>query len=151
MREDEYKDLEDQVNKCFEDIGGATLKGSSRDKDMSQIPASPFFIDREGKIPFTKGGDSLVVSIIPKFGLGVVVGTTLFKSSVDPDEALVALSRHAIGDWGDCCVEDRGVNNEAMKGGGRLLSTYRTSTGKEFWFITEHDRSVTTGLLPEEY
>lgn len=151
MKEDEFKDLEHQVNKCFEDIGGSKLKGSSRDKDMSQIPASPFFIDREGTIPFTKEGDPLVLSIVPKFGLGVVVGTTLFKTVVSPDEALVALSRHAIGDWGDVCVEDRQVNNEAMDRGQRLLSTYRTSGGKVFWFITEHDRSVTTGLLPEEY
>ena len=151
MKRDEYEDLEAQVNRCFEDIGGSKLEGPQRDKDMSQIQASPFFIDREGQIPFTEGGETLAVSIVPKFQLGVVVGTSLFKSTVDPDEALVALSRHAIGDWGDLCVEDRRANDEALKQGERILSSYRTKGGKEFWFITEHDRSVTTGLLPEEY
>ena len=151
MQRDEYEDLEAQVNRCFEEIGGSMLEGPQRDKDMSRIQASPFFIDREGQIPFTEGGDSLAVSIVPKFGLGVVVGTTKFKSTVDPDEALVALSRHAIGDWVELCVEDKRANDKAVEQGQRILSSYRTKKGTTFWFITEHDRSVTTGLLPEEY
>lgn len=151
MKRDEYEDLEAQVNRCFEGIGGSMLEGPQRDKDMSRIQASPFFIDREGEIPFTRKGESLAISIVPKFQLGVVVGTSLFKSKVDPEEALVALSRHAIGDWGDLCVEDRRANDKALEQGARLLSSYRTKGGTEFWFITEHDRSVTTGLLPEEY
>jgi hypothetical protein len=31
------------------------------------------------------------------------------------------------------------------------LSSYSTQSGTVFWIITEHDRSVTTILLPAEY
>ena len=37
------------------------------------------------------------------------------------------------------------------KHGLRLLSRHVASAGKVFWIITEHDRSVTTILLPDEY
>ena len=48
------------------------------------------------------------------------------------------------------------MNNESLvieKSGGwadRLFSSYDTDFGK-IYIITEHDRSVTTILLPEEY
>ncbi len=31
------------------------------------------------------------------------------------------------------------------------MSLYTTVSGKQFWIITEADRSVTTVLLPEDY
>jgi hypothetical protein len=60
------------------------------------------------------------------------------------------LKRHASGDWGDICPEDRGLNELALKDGSRLLSVYGTGERK-FWIITEADRSVTTVLMPEDY
>jgi len=66
-------------------------------------------------------------------------------------DVLDALARHAAGDWGDVCGEDRLANHEALRTGARLLSAYRTCEGVKFWIITESDRSVTTVLLPEEY
>ena len=42
-------------------------------------------------------------------------------------------------------------NDLALDHGGRLLSSYSTRSGTVFWIITEHDRSVTTILLPAEY
>jgi hypothetical protein len=35
--------------------------------------------------------------------------------------------------------------------GDRLLSVFRTKAGVKFYIITEHDRSATTVLLPDEY
>ena len=66
-------------------------------------------------------------------------------------DVLNALVRHAAGDWGDVCGEDRLANDEALRTGARLLSAYRDCDGVKFWIITEADRSVTTILLPEEY
>ena len=43
------------------------------------------------------------------------------------------------------------ANEDALKYGTRLLSCYRTAKGARLYIITEHDRSITTLLLPEEY
>lgn len=60
------------------------------------------------------------------------------------------LNLHKNGYWGDICKEDWQENDRSLKEGYRLFSAYETSAGK-IWIITEHDRSVTTVLLPEEY
>ena len=60
------------------------------------------------------------------------------------------LLRHAHGDWGELCREDKTANNEALKEGWRVMSAY-TVEGNTIWIITEADRSVTTALLPSEY
>lgn len=61
-----------------------------------------------------------------------------------------AIQRHASGDWGDLCEEDKQMNDLALFDNGRLLSAYDTNQGK-IWIITEWDRSVTTILFPNEY
>lgn len=63
----------------------------------------------------------------------------------------VAVNRHLAGDWGDVCEADKGVNEDALKNGGRLLSVYHTQGGVKFWIITEADYSATTVLLPSDY
>ena len=42
-------------------------------------------------------------------------------------------------------------DDEALEDGFRLLSCYRTPAGDRLYIITEHDRSMTTILLPSEY
>ena len=61
------------------------------------------------------------------------------------------LRRHASGDWGDLCDEDRKENEFSLAHGFRLLSSYTLNSGTKIWVITEADRSSTTLLLPEEY
>jgi len=61
------------------------------------------------------------------------------------------LKRHAAGDWGDLCQEDRAANSQALIHGGRLLSAYEHNGLPKIWVITEWDRSVTTVLFPSEY
>ena len=48
-------------------------------------------------------------------------------------------------------VYDKQANEDALKDGTRLLSCYRTPAGDRLYIISEHDRSLTTALLPEEY
>ena len=43
-----------------------------------------------------------------------------------------------------------GLNDQALKDGGRLLSVYGTGE-RRFWIITESDRSATTVLMPDDY
>ncbi|MBQ8179900.1 MAG: hypothetical protein IJ026_05635 [Candidatus Methanomethylophilaceae archaeon] len=61
--------------------------------------------------------------------------------------------RHAMGDWGDLCEEDRLMNEEALdpECPERVLSSYPIGCHDKVWIITEWDRSRTTLLLPEEY
>ncbi len=86
-----------------------------------------------------------------KFSLGQLVATPNALSKIPNEEILQALSRHVRGDWGTLTAEDLQANDDALLHGGRLFSAYETSQSVKFWIITEHDRSVTTVLLPEDY
>jgi hypothetical protein len=87
------------------------------------------------------------------FPLGRLVATpgalqALDDAGQNPWEFVV---RHLAGDWGDLVAEDRRLNDQAVKAGGRILSAYILQTGEMVWVITEADRSVTAILLPTEY
>lgn len=86
------------------------------------------------------------------------MAATQEQGMLDVDIAQM-LKRHASGDWGCVCDEDKHTNNEALAHGNRILSAYPIDPEKSctgygdncIWIITEADRSVTTILLPEEY
>lgn len=66
------------------------------------------------------------------------------------------LAKHFVGDWGEVCKEDAGLNDAALLDGSRLLSAYKTLLGERLWIITDAaddngQRYATTILLPEEY
>jgi hypothetical protein len=85
-----------------------------------------------------------------KFPLGALVITANAEATLDPADVEQGISRHAAGDWGELCPEDRAENEHSLEHGGRLMSVYR-SRERRFWIITESDRSVTTVLMPEDY
>ncbi|WP_166831591.1 hypothetical protein [Thalassoroseus pseudoceratinae] len=88
------------------------------------------------------------------FPLGQVVATPDALAALEEanESALPLLSRHQHGDWGDLCDEDRQLNDEAVKDGSRILSSYvLEATAQKVWIITEADRSSTTILLPQNY
>jgi hypothetical protein len=89
--------------------------------------------------------------VVAKFPLGRVFITPGVERELSPVDVIGGLKRHAQGDWGEVPEEDWEENEHSLKEGFRLLSSYRGATGTRFWIITEHDRSVTTVLLPEEY
>lgn len=82
---------------------------------------------------------------------GRIVITRGAEAILSPDDLLIGLLRHMRADWGDLCEEDKAANDFALLTESRLLSAYRAECGKTFWIITEHDRSRTTILLPNEY
>jgi hypothetical protein len=89
----------------------------------------------------------------PKFPLGRLVATpgalqSLEESGQSPSDFL---DRHAQGDWGDVCLEDQQLNDQALIDGSRILSSYKTLRGVKVWVITEADGSSTCILLPSEY
>jgi hypothetical protein len=86
-----------------------------------------------------------------KFALGRTVITRNALTVLTHEDVLAALSRHAVGDWGDLDAEDRAANEAALLDGSRLVSVYRSAAGQRFYVITEWDRSLTTILLPEDY
>lgn len=90
-------------------------------------------------------------TIAPKFPLGEIVATPNALNSVSRQEITAALRRHIRGDWGNLDEEDKEANETALKEGSRLLSSYLSDQQVKFWIITEHDRSATTVLLPEDY
>ena len=92
-----------------------------------------------------------MVTIDSAFPLGrVVVTRAVDASGIDP---LPYLRRHAMGDWGDLSPGDVKLNEDALTGEGRLMSSYTCpeSPDGDIWVITEWDRSVTTVLFPSDY
>ena len=67
------------------------------------------------------------------------------------------MQKHARGERGDLCDEDKRANEAALRTGARLLSAYRLADGAKIWIITDaeiddkHNRQATTILLPDEY
>lgn len=87
----------------------------------------------------------------PRVALGRTVITSAANAVLPQEAVLLALARHARGDWGEVCEEDAAANEQALEAGARLLSAYDAPDGTRFWVITEWDRSVTTVLLPDDY
>jgi hypothetical protein len=90
---------------------------------------------------------------LTKFNMGFVYETPGASAAFEQanENSMLYLLRHAIGDWGDVCEEDRLENEFAVESDLRIFSVYKLCNGAKVWIITEADRSVTTILLPEEY
>lgn len=92
-----------------------------------------------------------------KFHLGRVISTMTVARSVPPSIVRACLDRHVTGDWGLTGGDDAAINNEAVKTGDRIMSTYPINPNKPcaghgdncLWVITEG--GVTTVLLPSDY
>jgi hypothetical protein len=123
--------------------GGAGQPGSPAavqgTRDMPDIPV--LVVSDLGDLPGAR---------FPMGQLRVTPGAAaaLVASGNDP---LPLLLRHARGDWGRICAEDKAVNDRAIQTGQRLLSGYTLSDGTAIWIVTEADRSETVFLLPDEY
>jgi len=88
-----------------------------------------------------------------RFALGQLVATPGALEALEAagENPADYLSRHQAGDWGTLTPEDWQLNDQAVKEGSRIFSTYILPTGVKIWIITEWDRSATTILLPSEY
>ena len=92
------------------------------------------------------------------FKLGQVVMTAGIEALLEGERSKLngidltqLLYRHQCGDDGDVGAEDHEANQLAIKQGDlRVFSVYKLEM-VTVWIITEHDRSYTTVLLPEEY
>lgn len=84
------------------------------------------------------------------FPLGELVITTNALRCLAPSEVCAALDRHASGDWGDLCMDDKAINDGALAAGCQLISAFHDRKGNRFFIITQGDRSQTTLLLPQD-
>lgn len=88
----------------------------------------------------------------PLFSLGRVVATP-GAVALDVDFS-VFIHRHSCGDWGLVDEHDWAANDEAVRLGERIVSSYNViyrSGNRTIWIVTEADRSSTCILLPDEY
>jgi hypothetical protein len=100
----------------------------------------------------------MIAKTKPRFPLGQVVATSGALEALEQagQSAIEFLKRHAHGEWGDLCEEDRKANDDALIDGSRILSAYHTSLREKIWVITEAandsgNRVATTILLRSEY
>jgi hypothetical protein len=94
-----------------------------------------------------------------QFHLGPVVSTPGALEALQRNamSGLELLARHARGDWGELCDEDKQTNADALQTGARIMSVYTLPDGTTIWLITDAEideqrhRQATTFLLPDEY
>ena len=93
-----------------------------------------------------------------RFRLGQIVATPGALDALQRNNvtAFDYLRRHASGDWGVLCEEDKQANEEAITNGARIMSAYFLPDETKVWVITEAadeagNRMATTLLLPDEY
>ena len=89
-----------------------------------------------------------------KFLLGVVhVTPAAVEALIHNEEELIhLLKRHREGDYGaEMCYDDRVVNEESIKRGGRVLSSYTLKDKTVIWIITVAGWTESTVLIREEY
>ena len=93
-----------------------------------------------------------------QFTLGQIVATPGAIEALrrNNSSGIEYLRRHASGDWGIVCDEDKQANDEALKSGARLLSAYFLPDETQLWIITDAEgehgsREATTFVLPDEY
>ncbi|WP_119157912.1 hypothetical protein [Caldimonas tepidiphila] len=98
-------------------------------------------------------GERAVYGRTIKFYPGQVAVTPAALAALEKQgrSPLELLGRHVAGDWGDLFDEDRRSNDQALRGGHRLLSSYDLGGDVRIWVITEADRLATTLLLPSDY
>ena len=87
----------------------------------------------------------------PKFALGEIHLTPGAAAKLLPQDIDEAVRRHGRGDWGEVDADGKQDNDTRVERGGTIASIYTSSTGIQFYVLTEADRSLTTVLLPEEY
>lgn len=87
----------------------------------------------------------------PRFTLGRTFVTPCALEQLSAEDIRKAISRHAYGDWGDCCEEDREANNRALRRHKALLGLPLAHWSK---VLGDHrsgplsdDGSVTRGVL----
>lgn len=83
--------------------------------------------------------------------VGTVRTTHFAREQLNPYDVVHAVHRHRCGDWGDVDQDDWTKNDQALKDGDRVLSSYVDRNQQRFLIITEADRRSTTILLPEDY
>ena len=93
-----------------------------------------------------------------RFSLGQIVATPGALEALQRNNVtgFDYLRRHASGDWGIVCEEDKQANEQALTTGARLMSAYFLPDETKLWIITEAagddgNRAATTLLLPDEY
>lgn len=111
--------------------------------------------------------ETYMTETFPRFAPGQIVATPgalslLEQHGVSPD---TILRRHLAGDWGCVCSDDAAVNDEALRDGRRILSSYEIAPGVTVWIITDAEADIdeagnvltpprrlcTTILRPEDY
>lgn len=66
-------------------------------------------------------------------------------------EIMNCMERYKEKDWGNVAEDSKIMNDENASIGIRsLMGVYETCEGT-IWIMTEHDRSITTILFPEDY
>lgn len=88
--------------------------------------------------------------IPPLFEFGACSVTRGANEYLTQDQMCRLLQRHSTGDFGELCEEDIQTNMNSIKYGDRVLSKY-TVDDREYYVITEANRSYTTILLTDEY
>ena len=98
-------------------------------------------------------GASTGQPVAPRFSTGQLLFSSGAFAAMQEHQTspMELLRRHRAGDWGTVPKEDAQANEQALKYGDRLLSSYLIAPDVVIWVITEADRSSSTFLRPAEF
>jgi hypothetical protein len=85
-----------------------------------------------------------------RFQAGTVVATIGATMVATTEQIRAMVARHLSGDWGDLDESDKKANDDAVKWGDRILSSYHIN-GEKLWVETTADRESTCVMTPGEY
>ena len=105
----------------------------------------------------------IVQKVVPR-RIAATPGTIALLAARNVD-LLLLIKHHIFGDWGDSDADEVALNDFAVANELRVISTFRIADWKTqqslsaqeraalptIWIFTEHDRSVTSVMLPTEY
>jgi hypothetical protein len=117
-----------------------------------ELPVISVYSDDDAVVDGLKTEHAYTPIAARRFELGRVFVTAGAEALLDRtgQDTESLLRRHQSGDWGELGDDDRQANDDALRHGGRLFSSYRIR-GEKVWVITEADRRSSTVLLPDEY
>lgn len=117
---------------------------------------SLFFIKKT--LDFNAGLRHVVVNInfgdfAMKFFFTSGINNEVAESAEFAKEVVNIIHQYCNREWGDLCRQDKKMNEDAIKHGGRIVAAYQTSEGKVY-IITDDTKAtewITTVLFASEY
>ena len=100
----------------------------------------------------------MLVINIPNTNVSITIDKPLFNAkelliaehtlnTIGVEAVANSVKCHLNGEWGDVTPTEKLTNQQAVKGGGNIISAHKTDEGVRFIIVTDTDTGETTVLI----